>query len=424
MRENESSAWASTTHAENTWGNGQTLCVDWVTASFIFEFDLQQFLYFIGIKNHENLEIIEGARYGFAGYHITYRLGVMEFMHNEKDKRWLINFSGQACREYELSSSYDFVTFFALLANLYATYTRLDIAIDDFKNIYNVNVIRNAVRNKRCVTRLKEWGDSKRGLIEHGDDVLTMDNFYLGSSNSRFFINVYDKKLERENKKFEVVHDTWTRTEIRFKNEYAEKFVRLILENSDGLGANLFGFLNEKICFLTPEGANTKNKSRAAQDLSNHARWWRKFLNTTKKLKLTVYKPDLPLVASKGWLLHQVSTTLALFNMYLPEENFEDFVRELVLTGIEKMDKKHLKRLERQRELDEYISTGQAEIGWMENVVIPANKKVEKLSAYEKRKQKEKYEEKVFDVYYSKFEEQLIEERIKKESSCPEDSRE
>lgn len=399
------SAWASTTHAENTVQNTQTLLVDWVTASFRSASNLQQILYFLGIENHENLEIIHGARYGFAGYQITYRLGALEFMHNETEEKWLLNFSGQACREYELLSSYDFVTFFALLANLYAVYTRLDIAIDDYDNIYNVNTIRNAVYKKQCVTRLTDWGNSTRGKIANGDDALTMDNFYLGSASSRYFINVYDKKLERSSKGLDVDVDTWTRTEIRFKNEYAEQFVRMILENSDDLGANIFAFLNEKITFLKRDVIKDGvNKSRLAKDIKNHARWWRKFLNTTQKLKLTVYKPDLPLMASKGWLLKQVSTTLAMFNLYIDNErDYEDFIRQLVVTGLDKMEKKHENKVEHQKKLDKEIETGEADLTWIRNTVQPMEKKIVDLST---KKSKENYKEELLDIYWETAREQ------------------
>lgn len=399
------SAWASTTHAENTGLNAQTLLVDWVTASFRTATNLQQILHFLGIENHENLEIIHGARYGFAGYQVSYKLGAMEFMHNESEEKWLLNFSGQACREYELISNYDFVTFFALLANLFVTYTRLDIAIDDYDNIYNVNTVRQAVYNKQCVTRLKEWGNSTRGDISTGNDILTMDNFYLGSSSSRYFINVYDKKMERAAKGLAVDVDSWTRTEVRFKNEYAEQFVRMILENSDDLGSNLFAFLNEKVVFLKRDLIKDGiNKSRLSKDINNHARWWRKFLNTTKKLKLTVYKPDLPLLASKGWLLHQVSTTLALFNMYIDNDlEYEDFIRQLVVTGLDKMEKKHLKRLYHQKMLDHELAEGEFNGHWYRNTVVPMQNKIVDLST---KKSKENHKEKVMDIYWETVSEQ------------------
>lgn len=397
-------AWASTTHAENTQENAPTLLVDWVTASFRSRFNIEQIFTFFGISQLENMEIIHGARYGFAGYHVTYKLGTIEIMHDENEEKYLINMSGQGCREYELLSGHDFVHFFSLMNHLYPVYTRLDIAVDIYNNIFNTNMFRKAVYNKQCVTRLTKWGNRQEGLIVSGDDVVTMDSFYLGGKSSRYFINVYDKKLERADKDLHVDVETWTRLEVRFKNEYAEQMIRAILLNNDEFGKEIFEFLNDKVSFLKLKVAKeSKNRSRDAQDVKNQAEWWRSFLNTTKKLHLTVYKPDLPLLSSKAWLLDKVSTTLALFNMYYSSEDYEKLLNDLKLLGDEKMSKKHLKRLEHQKMLDEEIEKGNASIEWMRNTVEPLQKKVVDLST---KQAKDEYKDKLQDIYWEQVAEQ------------------
>lgn len=397
-------AWGSTTHAENTAKNAQTLLVDWVTVSFKSAFDLQNLFNFIGINQLENLEEIHGARYGFAGYHVTYKLGTIEIMYDENEERYLLNMSGQACREYELLSGHDFVHLFSLLNLMYPTYTRLDIAIDIYDDIFNTNIFRRAVLNKQCVTRLKEWGNNTRGLIATGNDDIVMDSFYLGGKSSRYFINVYDKKLERAAKGLDVDVKTWTRFEIRFKSEYAQQMVENILKNSDDFGKEIFEFLNDKIVFLKLSALEKDdNRSRLAADTKNHARWWRAFLKTSKKLHLTVYKPDLPLLSSKAWLLDKVSTTLALFAQYYGEQGFEDLLRDLKVVGDEKMTKKHLKRLEHQLMLDEEMEQGIRDLVWERNTLKPMQNKIVDLST---KKSKEEYKNKLQDIYWEQAAEQ------------------
>lgn len=404
-------AWDSTTHAENTVENAPTLLVDWVTASFRARFDFEQIFLYFGVHQLENLEVIQGARYGFAGYHITYRLGTIELMHNENEEKYLINMSGQACREYELLSGHDFVHFFSLMSHLYPVYTRLDIAVDIYNNIFNTSIFRNAVYNEQCLTRLKKWGIRQEGNIVTGNKVLTMDSFYLGGKNSRYFINVYDKKLERADKGLDVSALTWTRLEVRFKDEYAEQMVKGILLNSDDFGNEIFEFLNDKVVFLKLKVAkNSSNRSRDAKNIKNHAEWWRSFLNTTKKLHLTVYKPDLPLLHSKAWLLDKVSTTLSLFSKYYSPEDYEKLLLDLRLLGDEKMTKKHLKRLEHQVMLDNEIAAGLADIDWLKNTVTPLENKIYDLST---NKQKQKYKEKLDDIYWDQVKEQQIFENKK-----------
>ncbi|MEK5234090.1 replication initiation factor domain-containing protein, partial [Lysinibacillus sp. FSL K6-0232] len=380
--------------------------VDWVTCSFKSATNLHQVFNLIGIDNLENLETRSGSRYEFSGYDVTHKLGKIFLLHNSSENKWLLDLSGQACREFELISCFDFVTLFGILANVNASYTRLDIAIDDFQEIYNVNMIRKAVYNKQCVTRLEDWGNAERGKIKSGRDFLTMDNFYLGSPNSRYFINFYDKKLERQNKGLDVEYDTWTRTEVRLKDEYAEMFVMHILDSSDTIGEHIFSLLNSKLVFLKESVlSKDKNKSRLSKDIKNHTRWWRKFLNTTKKLPLTVYKPSMPLIHSKSWLLHQVSVTLAMFNIYLKDDDkYDEFINELVITGLDKMESKHLKRIEDQIVLDKYVKDGDMSVEWFNTEIAPALRKQDFIRR--SAKQKREHKNNVLDVYWKQVEEQ------------------
>ena len=380
-----SSAWDSTTHAENTCKNSAILCVDWVTASFRFADDLQKFFNFIGINQLEELERIDGARYGFAGYYETYKLGNIEIMKHIDPEKYLINMSGQGCREYEALSGYDFELFFALMTNVYAQYTRVDIALDDYKNIFSTKIFRDSVLNGQAVTRLTKYGIRQEGLI-HQPGILTMDSFYLGGKNSRYYINVYDKKMERKDKGFEVLSDTWTRLEVRFTSEYADQIVIGILNNERDLGETLASFLNEKITFLKLKVAKeTDNKSRSAKDLENHARWWRDLLNTTSKLKLTVYHPEQSLTRSETWLFRQTSITLALLKTYYGTEKFSKVLEKLLVTGWERVEKKHIKRLMNQLEIDRAIASGEVSKEYIQNEALPS---AIKLASYKSPEQK------------------------------------
>lgn len=363
-----SSARVSNTLAGNTRENALRVLVDWVTCSFTIATDLQNLLVLLGLENDvDNVETKLGSRYEFAGYDITYKLGSIEILHatDQQDDgdgydptpsgRWLLNMSGQACRQYEHSTSYDFEHLFAILDNLDVKYTRLDIAIDDFTNIFNVNVIRQAVYNKQCVTRLKEWGNHTKGLVVDGSDSLTMDNFYIGSLKSRFSVNVYDKKLERISRGLEsdvLDVETWTRTEVRFKNDYAQQFVDHILLDSRSIGYQIRAFLNDKLQFLTRScAATSKNRGRDAKDKKNIARWWQKFLGQVGKLHLSVAVPDKTLQDTVNWLNKQVSVSLASVQMYKPQQ-YADFIQSLTAEGFKKMKKAHEIKVRTQLYLD------------------------------------------------------------------------
>lgn len=330
------SAWATNSHAENTHENGLRLLVDWVTCSFLFTSDIADLLIVLDL---EKLPFVEHDFARYEGYRTTYKYDTMEIL--ESDNKYLINFSGQACRIFEQTSTLEWTVLFDLLIdNFGATFTRLDIAIDDFSEIYKTNTIRQATYKKLAVTRLKDWGTSQRGLIVTGNDVLTMDNFYLGNMKSRYMLNIYDKKIEREVKGNQVTVSSWTRTELRFKAEYATRFAEVISAGNESLGYYTMSFLNEKIQFLRPN-INFSNRSRAAKNPENVSRWWKKFLGDVGKLNLSEKAPDKTLEDVVKWVDYQVAPSLAMFIKAFGKTKFNDFIDLLLEEGEERLTKKH-----------------------------------------------------------------------------------
>jgi len=330
------SAWVTNSHAQNTEEKGLRLLVDWVTCSFHFASNLADLLHVLGLHNMP-FERMNFARYD--GYSHTYRMDKMEILVSEDESKYMINFSGQACRLYEQASTVEWTKLFALLLeNFQAKFTRLDIAIDDFEEIYKTSTIRQAVYKKLCVTRLKQWGTREEGNINDGNDYLTMDSFYLGGKTSRYVLNIYDKKIEREEHDMTVTVSSWTRTELRLKNEYATRFAVVVAGGEESLGYYTMSFLNEKIQFLKP--GEYKNKSRALEDRKNHSRWWVKFIGKVGKLNLSEKAPDKTIATVKKWLQHQVAPSFSMLNEAEGFEGVNRFVDELIKDGQERLTKK------------------------------------------------------------------------------------
>lgn len=387
-------AWDTISHAENTQGNSMRLLIDWVTCSFTFAGNLAQLLQVIGL---EELEVDERAGARYDGYIHTYfydRLEIYESPQKDEEltRRYMLNFSGQACRIYEQHSRIDWRTLFAVITdNFNATFTRLDIAIDDFKQIYKTSTIRQAVKAKLCVTRLADWGDNTEGRIAHGDDFLTMDSFYLGNKrSSRYFLNIYDKKLERQQANKEVTVDSWTRTELRLKAEYATRFATVIAEGNESLGYYTMSFINEKIQFLKPSKEGYKNKGRSAKDKKNVSRWWNQFLGECGKLNLSQKAPDKTLEQVKEWFYKNMCSTLAMVADDSPNE-FNSFITETVALGREKYKDKHNDMLENSRNLrgqnSQIQKSESKEIG-----VVTDQLKLDKLKAiYDQQKKSQRF---------------------------------
>lgn len=351
-------AGGSNTPAQNTDQLRQSVLVDWVTASFYSEKKITEILELFCIKEMEiqdvnsitgetekrkiavQFEKIEGARYKYAGYNVTYRYSNIEIMHDEQKGKYLLNLSGQACREFEKLSSLDYEMLFGLLiGQLYATVSRIDIAIDDFKSIYKVNTIRKAVLNGQAVTKIKKYGTHQQGKIEDG--TLTMDNFYLGTLSSRYSINIYDKKLEQESKGKEVEYKSWVRTEIRLKEEYATTFARIIATSTgnDNIGKYIVEFLNQSVVFIKKRCLGG-NKSRAAKDIQNYAHWWLKFLGDVGKLKLSQKAPDKSVERTVSWFKNQIAPSLAVLCEVDPH-GLNNLFNYLIDNGYTRLNKEH-----------------------------------------------------------------------------------
>lgn len=346
MTENHVSATGSITVAENTQEKPLRLLVDWVSVSFYFASDLAQLCTFIGIPN---LEMKEANFVRYAGYDVMYTWDKIEIMHNTDTNKYFLNLSGQACRQFETESTLQWDKLFALLLdNCKATFTRLDFAIDDFNRIYTVNTIRNAVlKNKTCVTKLKSWQSRQAGHVLAGKDYLTMDLFQLGDPTSRYMIVFYDKYIEqlfRQQK--EPTVKSWTRTEIRFKDDYATLYAQYLSQTSKDMNTLIFEILNEKLAFLRPSVSDT-NRSRAAKDKNNHSRWWKKFIGTVEKTKLSMQAPDYSIERSKKWLEKSVAPTLAMIKQ-IQDINYEEYLEKLLFLGTINLSQKHINTIETQ----------------------------------------------------------------------------
>lgn len=344
----------STTLADNTSETAQRTLVDWVSASFELTSSMHKVFKLIGITNLLNVAEKKGSRYEYAGYNHTYQIGLIELMSHKTNTKWLVNLSGEGCRQYELITGTNIINLLEHLKKLNATFNRIDIAIDDFENIFSTDLIRKAVYEKRCVSKIQDWGNNQKGKISNGNDSLTMDSFYIGSRSSRYFLNIYDKKLEREmkGKTEDIISDTWTRTEIRFAYEYAQKFVNHILNEPEKLGLYVKEFLNDKFQFLTTAALKKDtNKSRLVKDKKNITRWWKSYLGKVGKLKISVDKPERILYDTMHWHTRQVATSLAQMYLYY-DKDFNKYIEELKNEGLDKMQPKHELMVANQKLLD------------------------------------------------------------------------
>lgn len=301
--------------------------VDWVSVGFDLNGDFEDVCDLIGLGKLE----FDSFDWGTDTYtsHIRFSNIVIQ---KKYEFNYQLYLSGQGCREFEEYSTLDWIQLFSILKDFCnAKATRFDLALDDFTPYYSVNMIRRTFLDGRCRTRMR------KARVNQDYDTkslaLTMDSFYLGSIKSRLSINFYDKKLEREANGFEVTEESWTRTELRCKREYADDVIDILLINDD-IGAVLMGILKRHVSFI--KKSKQKNKSRV-----EFIKWWADFLKGVEGIQLSVKAPDKTIEKTRNWFIGSVAPSFATLQKAYDPEEFAEFMKEALEGGAERLNQKH-----------------------------------------------------------------------------------
>lgn len=330
----------SNTRPERTDRPGLRVLIDWVSCTFSMDATFEQIQQVLGIPELE-MEYFDWGRNTFKE-HVRFSNIIIQ----RKDENiYQLSLSGQGCREFESLSKYNWLELIAILKEFaYCKFTRLDLAIDDFREHFTVDRIRKYLDKGLCVTRLEEYEDKRRKKISTKKAV--MDSIYLGSISSRLSINFYDKKLEQDAKDKESngSWDSWTRTELRLKKEYADQAADMILLYNMDLGSVAFGLLSKNIRFIKRQGSD-QNLRRREESV-----WWLNFIGKVKKLKFSLEAPDRTIEKAKQWHAHSVAPSLAAIKEADPE-NFDQWLKDELEQGKERLTSKHEMMIQQAREL-------------------------------------------------------------------------
>lgn len=330
----------SNTRPERTDRPGLRVLIDWVSCTFSMDADFEQIQQVLGIPELE-MEYFDWGRNTFKE-HVRFSNIIIQ---RKDDHTYQLSLSGQGCREFENLSKYNWLELIAILKEFaYCKFTRLDLAIDDFREHFTVDRIRKYLDKGLCVTRLEEYEDKRRKKISTKKAV--MDSIYLGSISSRLSINFYDKKLEQDAKDKESngSWDTWTRTELRLKKEYADQAADMILLYNMDLGAVAFGLLSKNIRFVKKHGTD-QNLRRREESV-----WWLNFIGKVKKLKFSLEAPDRTIEKAKQWHSHSVAPSLAAIRESDPD-NFDQWLKDELEQGKERLTSKHEMMIQQARQI-------------------------------------------------------------------------
>ncbi|MBU4643159.1 replication initiation factor domain-containing protein, partial [Bacillus toyonensis] len=332
------------TGAQNTseeFTNPLRACIDWVQVTFkdISTEYLVTRILGLDFARFNDLEV------GQYGYRRCLMYGnIMIYYDGRPDMGIHLQMSGQGCRQYE---SYDVKVWSELFRAVFyhkSKFSRLDVAIDDFKPYFEIPKLIEKIKNRELVSKFKDATRIEKIDIESGES--KGNTIYYGSPQSRIQIRMYEKDLERAGKGFELEEgiEAWNRTEIQARNERAQKIAGIIASNENGdeeIGQVVRGILS---CYL-----DFKDSGKD----SNRSRWktsefWESFLGGVQKLRLTDIAPDRTVERSLTWVDNQVTPTLAMLALTFDED--VEVVHELIKDGVGRLTDKEYKMIEAFRE--------------------------------------------------------------------------
>lgn len=179
---------------------------------------------------------------------------------------WL-EMSGQGCRTFETYGNGDYQALFelALSEPKDIHISRLDVAYDDFTDLFDIDKICDQTRDQHFTSRSNTY---QAIYSNKGNSVL------FGTRNSNVIIRIYDKAAERgyDNKKLH-----WIRCELQLKDRNAMGFIGQ-LQDKELIDVYL-GVLKNYLIFREPTGDSNKRRWPISP-------WWDRFLGDAARLSV------------------------------------------------------------------------------------------------------------------------------------------
>ncbi|UXU65159.1 replication initiation factor domain-containing protein [Staphylococcus agnetis] len=285
---------------------GMDAVVDWVQATFhipsIFTIMEDVLKLPRAVFKHRNS--------GLYYYNRGFEFGNIKIFYSDKhdDMGFHLQISGSGCREFEhylTSSDESWKDFFKRSLKYNAKFTRIDIAIDDYKTYLKIPRLIKKAQKGECITQFRA-GSSITGF-NLTDGKHKGSTFYIGSKKSHIYCRFYEKNYEQA---FQLKCDVediglWNRYEIQLRRHYAVNCAE-ILSGTESISEIVRSILNKSMRFVTePKDSLDERKPR----------WpiyqeWERFIKGADKINLSL-KPSLKSIEDNiDWLCKQVATTL------------------------------------------------------------------------------------------------------------------
>lgn len=221
------------------------------------------------------------------GYIEMYQKGMIRVLNSKKgdDRGVLIELSGQGCRNFEsvLDARNDsWHAFFSRCQSFNGVVRRVDIAIDDFEEIFSLHEMAVKLSRGEFDSKFRSWRyQEEKRLIDNLSSGLSI---YLGSPQSLMYFCFYQKNYEIAKKQKIALEEieVKNRYEIRLRDQKAVSFIEKYLARNDFSELTLGILSNQLIMLEKPKGEDDRV-------------WkpWAEFIRGVEKVKLTI-SPEKP----------------------------------------------------------------------------------------------------------------------------------
>ncbi|WP_239733423.1 replication initiation factor domain-containing protein [Mammaliicoccus sp. J-M41] len=280
--------------------------VDWVQVTFHIPSIWEVIEDIIGLPK----ELFKYRESGLYFYNRGYEFSNIRLFYSDNDESMGIHLqlSGQGCREFEyhlVQQGKTWKDFFKSCMKCKANFTRIDVAIDDFKTYLKVPLLIKKAEKAECISKFRA-GSSINGF-NLADGKTKGATFYIGSKKSNLYCRFYEKNYEQAFKRNCDVEEIgpWNRYEIQMRKAYAVNCAE-VLSETDNITFLVKSILNNNLRFVSqPTNGDDKRKRRWPL-----YRPWALFMKEADKINLSM-KPSLKSIEDNlEWLTKQVATTL------------------------------------------------------------------------------------------------------------------
>lgn len=216
--------------------------------------------------------------------------GMCAYSPDRKQNKVMVELSARALRSLSLHQEPQ--NFILDAFGRGATFTRIDVALDDYRGIMNLSRVWRCVKRDEVKTRFRKFSR----IVGHDrlDPSAAGDTIYGGDRSSESFLRIYDKEAESG------TDGHWVRMEFEFKKDRANELAGRIARGTIDLRNLIYYYID------------FQRRTPGARRGWPTAEWWEEFLQPTSRERLYFPQYEIGLEEVQQWLKTQVSSALVL----------------------------------------------------------------------------------------------------------------